>query len=66
MGQVVHLNPPAALPSATNALNTAETVFLGALRGWVAAYRAGEDPLPSLCDASASMTPHTPSTSSWR
>jgi hypothetical protein len=50
MGQVVHLNPPAALPSATNALNTAETVFLGALRGRVAAYRAGEDPLPSLCD----------------
>jgi hypothetical protein len=52
MGQVIYLNPSsAAFPTAVNALNKAETVFLQALRNWVAAHRLGEDPLSRLCEA---------------
>jgi hypothetical protein len=54
MGQVIRLNPlSAAFPAAADAtdLNDAEIALLGALRTWVAAYRADEDPLPSLCEA---------------
>ena len=55
MGQVIHLNRlSAAFPTAAvTALDKdkAETVFLDALRTWVAAYRSGEDPLSRLCEA---------------
>ena len=53
MGQVIHLNRlSAASPTAAvTALDKAETVFLDALRTWVAAYRPGEDPLSRLCEA---------------
>jgi hypothetical protein len=53
MGQVIHLNPlSSAFPSAgVTDLNKADTALLGALRTWVAAYRADEDPILSLCEA---------------
>jgi hypothetical protein len=52
MGQVIHLNSLSlALPAAAvSALDKAETVLLRALRTWVAAYRADEDPLLHLCE----------------
>jgi hypothetical protein len=52
MGQVFRLDTPAAAhPASVDALDFAETVFLGAVRGWVAEYRRGEDPIQRLCEA---------------
>jgi hypothetical protein len=49
MGQIVR--PPvlaAGYPDTSAALDPAETLFLTAIRRWVAAYRGGEDPMPPL------------------
>jgi hypothetical protein len=47
VGQVIRLTVPSdAYPATTDALDTAETVFLLAVRWWVEDYRRGEDPIP--------------------
>jgi hypothetical protein len=53
MGQVIHLNPlsPGFATAGVTDFNKAETVLLGAIRTWVAAYRLGEDPVVLLFDA---------------
>jgi hypothetical protein len=51
MGQVLRLDACSdGYPSTAAALETAETAFLHVLRGWVAAYRRREDPVPALCE----------------
>jgi hypothetical protein len=52
MGQVIHLDTPAAAyPTSADALDFAETLLLRAIRGWVADHRRGEPPMPRLCSA---------------
>lgn len=50
MDQVFHPSFFAtAYPSTVTALDSAERVFLLAVRWWVTDYRQGEDPVPRLC-----------------
>jgi hypothetical protein len=59
MGQVIRLDTlAAAYPAHVDALDFAETVFLGAVRRWVAEYRAAEDPIPRLCKALDAVRAH--------
>jgi hypothetical protein len=59
MGQVIRLETPAAAyPTGVDALDFAETVLLGAVRGWVADYRVGEDPISRLCEALNTVRAH--------
>jgi len=59
MGQVIHLAFPSTdYPPTKDALDIAESVFLIAVRWWVADYRHGEDPLPRLCEAMRTVGAH--------
>jgi hypothetical protein len=59
MGQVIRLDTFAtAYPASVAALDFAETVLLGAVRGWVSEHRAGEDPIPRLCEALNAVGAH--------
>ncbi|HXT78126.1 MAG TPA: hypothetical protein VN702_01060 [Acetobacteraceae bacterium] len=54
MGQVIRLVfPDSGYPATMQELDTAECVFLLAVRWWVADHREDIDPLPRLCDAMA-------------
>jgi hypothetical protein len=59
MGQVIQLAFPSTdYPPTKHALGSAESVFLIAVRWWVADYRQGEDPLPRLCEAMRAAGAH--------
>jgi hypothetical protein len=59
MGQVLRLDTRSAVyPPNTGALEAAESVFVRALRGWVAAYRRDEDPVPHLCEMMGAAGAH--------
>src|SRR5262245_25043838 len=52
MGQIICLDTRSAIyPDVTDALDFPETVLLRAIRGWVVAWRVGEDPMPGLAAA---------------
>ncbi|MDR3535658.1 MAG: hypothetical protein P4L71_04080 [Acetobacteraceae bacterium] len=50
MGQIIHFPLPAPdYPARATDLDRVESILLIAIRWWVAATRAAEDPLPRLC-----------------
>jgi hypothetical protein len=59
MGHVSQLTVlSASYPETISSLERTERMFVLAIRGWVAGYRQGEDPLPHLCEVMRSAGAH--------